>query len=175
MVAVPKEVTDAAFEAYPWEDVRGGEIVVHKPHAVVGEHRLAELVQAHAAREPPCRDDHAKVLGVERLGLLDELLVDGARLHAESIRVELIRRVSNDYVELHVGSKQLGDSSLDVVGVDECVGMRLETLATVEGPPAGPAVLAPASCRALGCPIHPGVFDPLEPDVAFLCRERLSD
>src|SRR5262249_9753227 len=113
IVAVPEEVADAAFEADSWEDIRSGKGVVDRAQAVVGKHRLAELVQAHAAREPPCRDNHAKESRVERLGLLDELLVDGARLRTESIRVELIRRVANDHVELHIASKQLGHPSLD--------------------------------------------------------------
>ena len=45
---------------------------------VIGKHRLAELIQAHAARKPPCRDNHAKESGVERLGLLDKLLASPA-------------------------------------------------------------------------------------------------
>ena len=56
--------------------------------------------------------------------------------------VELVRRVANDHVELHVVSKQLGDPSLDVVGVDERVGVGFKTFAAVEGLLAGSAVLA---------------------------------
>ena len=57
---------------------------------------------------------------------------------------ELVRRVADDHVELHVVSEQLGDPSLDVVGVDEGVGVGLQAVAAVEGPLAGSAVRAPA-------------------------------
>ena len=36
---------------------------------------------------------------------------------------QLIWRVANDYVELHIASKQLGHPSLDIVSVNECIGM----------------------------------------------------
>ena len=99
---------------------------------------------------------------------------------------KLVRRVTDDDVELHVASEQLGDPSLDVVGVDERVGVRLEARATVEGLLARSAVLAPAVRELLdlvavlvGVSTHsspdPGVLRPLEPDVAASASERLGD
>ena len=51
--------------------------------------------------------------GFERLGLLDELLIDGPRLRAESAGIELIWRIADNHVELHIASKYPGDPSLD--------------------------------------------------------------
>ena len=44
----------------------------------------------------------------------------------------LVRRVADDHVELHIASKQLGHPSLDVVGVDERVGVGFKPLAPVQ-------------------------------------------
>ena len=102
-------------------------------------------------------------------------------------RLQLVGRVADDDVELHVVSEQLGDPSLDVVGVDEGVGVGFEALATVEGLLAGAAVLALAVGALLDRlavlvggldelrGADPGVLDALEPDVAGLGREGLRD
>ncbi len=89
--------------------------------------------------------------------------VDGARLRAESIRVELIRWIANDHVKLHIASKQLGHPSLDIVGMDQRIGVRFKPLAPVKGGLAGAAIRAPA--------VVPRVFHPLEPDVAVVAGE----
>ena len=83
---------------------------------------------------------------LEPLRLLDELLVDRRRRAFHPSPAELVRRVADDHVELHVVSKQLGDPSLDVVGVDERIGVGFEAFATViELPLAGAAVTC--TCR----------------------------
>ena len=71
--------------------------------------------------------------GSSRLRLLDEHAGrSGTSLRAAAIRRQLVRRVADDHVELHIASKQLGDPSLDVVGVDERIGVGFEAFATVE-------------------------------------------
>ena len=70
----------------------------------------------------------------------------------------LVRRVADDHVKLHIASKQLGNPSLDVVGVNERISMGFKPFAAIESLLARAAVLAPA--------IHPRVLHPLEPDVA---------
>ena len=62
---------------------------------------------------------------------------------------KLVRRVADDHVELHVASEQLGDPSLDVVGVDERVGVGFESFASVEGLLARAAVTC--TCRPPTC------------------------
>ena len=57
-------------------------------------------------------------------------------------RPKLIRWISDDYVELHVASKYLGQPSFDVVGVNERVGVGFKVFATVENGSCGAAELA---------------------------------
>lgn len=114
-------------------------------------------------------------------------MVDRCCTVAEAAAVELVWRVADDDVELHVVSEQLGDSSLDVVGVDEGVGVGLKVLTTVEGLLTGRAVLALAVGELLDLvpvgvgsddPLRaadPGVLNRLEPDVSVLIGERLGD
>jgi hypothetical protein len=78
----------------------------------------------------------------------------------------LVRRVANDHVELHIASKQLGHPSLDVVGVDERIGVGFKPFAAVKGALAGAAVLALA--------INPRVLHALEPDVARVAGKDLA-
>src|SRR5437773_7341989 len=76
---------------------------------------------------------------------------------------ELVGRVADDYVELHLASKQLGDPSVDVVGVDECIGMGFKIAPTIKCALAGTAERA--------APVLQRVFDALKPDVSVLVRE----
>ena len=80
---------------------------------------------------------------------------------------ELVRRVANDYVEVHVAAEKLRDLLFCVVGVDEGVGVRLLRVASVE------RVLARSAVRA--APAFPRVLGPLEPDVAAAVVERIGD
>src|ERR1043165_684220 len=123
---------------------------------MVGEHRLSELIQPLAAGEPTGRNDHRQVTWLQRLCLLDEVVIDGCCARSKAAVTELIRRVANDYVELHIASKQLGQASLDVVGVDERVGVGFEAFAAVEDALTGPAVFAAGA--------NPRVLGAFEPD-----------
>ena len=64
----------------------------------------------------------------------------GSRLIAESTVIELVRRVADDYIELHVSSEHLGDPTVAIVGVDERVGVGFKALATIQGVPGGATV-----------------------------------
>jgi len=64
--------------------------------------------------------------------LLYEVLINGRCARSKAIIAQLIRRVANDHVELHIASKRLGHSSLDVVGVDERISVGFEPFATVQ-------------------------------------------
>ena len=140
---VPQEVADAALDPDAGEHVRCVRVVDECADAIVSEHRSPELVQTQAAGDPPRRDDHRQEARLELLRLLHERAGrSGVARAVAAIRAELVRRVADDDVELHVVSEQLGDASLDVVGVDEGVGVGLEALAAVEGLLAGAAVLA---------------------------------
>ena len=79
----------------------------------------------------------------------------------------MIRRVANDHVELHIASKQLGKPSLDVVGVNERIGVGFEVFATIERLLAGAAISAVFT--------FPGVLGAFEPDVPIIAGERLGD
>ena len=81
--------------------------------------------------------------------------------------VQLIRWISNDDVELHIASKYLGEPSLDVVGVNECVGMGFKTFGPVENGFCSAAKLALVAI--------PRVFDALEPDVPIVAGEGFGD
>jgi len=132
----------------------------------VSEHRLPKLGQTEATSHPSGRDDHCKVTGFKALRLLDEVLVD-RNVPGAAIRLQLIWRVADDDVELHVGSEQLRQAGLDVLRMDECVGVGLETFASIEGALAGATELAlSAGPRMLGS---------FEPDVARGCLHRGSD
>jgi hypothetical protein len=86
------------------------------------------------------------------LRLLYEQLVDRRSARAVAAVVQLVGRVADDHVELHVSSEQLGDPSLDVVGVDERVGVGFKPFATVEAF----CWLAP-QCDRVALAIHPQV------------------
>ena len=75
--------------------------------------------------------------------------------------------IADDYVKLHVFSKQLGDPSLDVVGMDECVGMCFLPLAAIHH------LLACTAVRAFA--VYPGVRQRPEPDIAAVGRESLGN
>src|SRR5579883_2458572 len=99
----------------------------------VAKHSVSKFFKAFPAREPPRRRNHRSIARFERQGSLNELVVDRCcrRSTAAAAIAELIRRISNDHVELHVTSKYLTYASLDVVGVDKPIGMSLTPLATV--------------------------------------------
>jgi hypothetical protein len=58
---------------------------------------------------------------------------------------------------LHIPSNQLGEPSLDVVGVNERVGVGFKVFAAIKSTLAGAAVAAPAA--------DPGVLGAFEPNV----------
>ena len=95
--------------------------------------------------------------------MLHEQLIDRRGARAEAPVVQLIRRIADDHVELHIVSKQLGYPSLDVVGVNERIGMGFKSFAAIQRLLACPAKLALA--------IHPCVLHALEPDVACIAGE----
>ena len=94
------------------------------------------------------------------------MLVDGNVTRAAVAR-QLIRWISNDDVELHVASKNLGEPSLDVVGVNERVGVGFQSRRPVENGFARAAILALVAI--------PSVFEALEPDVAIVAGEGFGD
>ena len=67
IVPVPKEEANAALEAHAWKHLSSAEIVVNRAHAVVGEHRLSELIQPLAASKPARGNDHGQIAWFERL------------------------------------------------------------------------------------------------------------
>src|SRR5690606_13816317 len=81
--------------------------------------------------------------------------------------IQLIGRVSDDYVELHVFSKQLGHTCLDVIGVNEGIRVGLKLVAAIEGLLAGSAIptLAPS----------PRMLRAFEPDMPIVVGEALGD
>jgi len=95
------------------------------------------------------------------------VLINGSCARSKAIIAQLIRRIANDHVELHIASKKLAYASLDVVGVNERIGVGLQTLATVKGLLACAAVLAIAT--------NPHVLGALEPDIAVVAAEGLGD
>ena len=156
---------------------------------MVGEHPIPEIVQTLPAREPSRRGDHHGIARVERECLLDEEIVDGrGRRAATTASIpQLIGRVADDDVELHVVSEQLGDPSSDVVGMDECVGVSFQVVTACVAAFASTAVGALAVGidgdlfarkrinPKLAFATAPGVVRAIEPDVAVLGRERPGD
>jgi len=78
--------------------------------------------------------------------------------------IHLVRGVPNNYVKLHVGSKQLGDPSLDVVCVYERIGVVFSVFAPIQ--------------RRFACSAEfafafriPCMLCPLEPDIPGLIVE----
>src|SRR5690554_4459683 len=117
MISVPKEVAHASLEANAWEHVSCAEVIIDRAKPGVIEHRLPEPVQSLATSEPTGWDHHRQESGLERFGLLYEQLVYRCRACAVPSIVQLIRRVPDDHIELHVSSEQLGHPSADVVRV----------------------------------------------------------
>src|ERR1041384_1977803 len=79
----------------------------------------------------------------------------------------LIWRVSDDHVELHVASKNLGQPRLDIVCVYERIGMGFELFLAVENSSRRAAELAVIS--------DPRVIRALEPDVPIIAGEALRN
>jgi hypothetical protein len=104
---VPKEEAYAALEANSWKYVGRAEIIVDRAQAIVGEHGLPELIKLLTTRKPSGRNNHRQVAWLQRLCLLYEMLINGRRALSKPTVIELIRRVANDHVELHIASKRL--------------------------------------------------------------------
>ena len=104
----------------------------------------------------------------ELLRLLYEQLVDRRGARAEAAVVQLIRRVADDYVKLHVTSKNLVDPRLDVVGVNERVSVGFQSFAAIQA--------SSCSRRNIGtCSSSHVCSSPLEPYVARIVLERLCN
>jgi len=54
--------------------------------------------------------------------------------------VQLIGRITDNDIELHVASEQLGRSSFNIIAVNECVGMSFKLITSVQGFLPGPAI-----------------------------------
>ena len=131
VVTVPKEIAHATLEANPRKNLRRAEKVIHRTQAIIGKHRLPEFIQALAASKPACRNHHRQITRFQLFCLLHEQLVNRCGAGAIATIVQLVRRVANDHVELHVCSKQLGHASLDVVCMNKGVGVCFLRLASV--------------------------------------------
>ena len=94
-------------------------------------------------------------------------MIDRACLIAVPVRFKLIRRIANDYVELHIISEQLDNAGLDVMGVNESIGVGFAMCATVKNVPARPAKSALL--------FDPRMLHPLEPDVARVAGKTFGD
>src|SRR5699024_1979962 len=118
-----------------------------------------------------------RVGGVEFDGVLYEVLVDrGGRRPIPTV-AELVRRIADDDVELHVSSEDLCNPCGDVVGVCEGIGVRLEGLTAVvihfagTAEPAPPVLIDHAVLTGHGVDLKlalasgPRVLSALEPDV----------
>src|SRR4051812_32998680 len=133
----------------------------------VDEHGLAELIHAAPARHPARRNNHTQVSRVQLYRLLYEQVIDGGVVGSATAAGHLIRRVADDHVESHSASEYLSEPGFDVVDVNESVSMCFKPGLAVENRFRRAAENA---LRSL-----PGVFQPLEPDVAALVCERLGD
>ena len=136
----------------------------------ISKHLLPKIIKTAPTCEPPRRSDHAEIAWLDPFGGLYELLVDRHRKATDGLATalsKLVRRISHDYVELHVGSKQLGQPSFYVVGVNERIGVGLESVAAVIVSLIGTAILAPA--------VHPCVLYAREPDVAIVVGKALRN
>src|SRR5262245_14346645 len=94
-------------------------------------------------------------------------MIDRGIVSSASSAGHRIRRIADDHVELHIASKDLGEPSFDVVGVDKRIGMGLEPLFAIKDYSGRTAVLALL--------VRPYVFHPLEPDVAIFAAKALSN
>lgn len=187
MVPIPEKVAYAALETDAWEHIRCAEVVVDRPHPIVSQHCFSELVQTLTSREPPGRYDHGQVARIEFLGLFDEQLVDRSGACSVSAVAQLVRRVPDDDVELHVVSEQLADANSDVVCVNKRVGVSFEIVASRVVVFASSAICTSAvgvngdllAGQGVGTELAlasaPGVFGALEPDLAVLGREGLGN
>ena len=167
VVAIPEEVTNAPTNSYGGEHILRVLIVNKGANAPVTEKRGAELAKSAATSHPSRGNNHAEEPGLQSHGLLHEQIVDRRVVRPTASASHLIRRVPDNHVEQHIASKQLGDPSLDVVRVDECVRMGLKPFTTVQRLFARAAVLAPA--------VHPRVLKSLEPDIPIITRKRLRN
>ena len=59
----------------------------------------------------------------QSLRLFYKVMVNGCRTRAKAVIAKLIRRVSDDDVELHFFPKDFRDAGFDIVGVKEGVGV----------------------------------------------------
>ena len=79
--------------------------VVHQlTNAAVTEHGLAKLAQSKTGCHPARRYNQHEIAWIKLLRLLDEVLVD-RHVTGAPVRAELVWRIPDDHVELHIVSK----------------------------------------------------------------------
>src|SRR4051794_6971372 len=98
-------------------------------------------------------------------------MVDRSRRVVVPAVVQLVGRIADDDVKLHVVSKELGDPSRDVIGMDEGVCVAFAAVAAVERPLTCAAVTTPAAAVTS----DPSMAHRLEPDVPILVAESRGD
>jgi hypothetical protein len=99
--------------------------------------------------------------------LLNESVVNRNGAGTETAVIELVGRVADDDIELHIASEQRGESMVDMARVDEVVGVCLEAFAAIERGAAGTAESTPAP--------SPCVLSTFEPDIAGIARKTLRN
>ena len=126
IVTVPKEIADATCEIHAGEAFVGVLEIDDTTDALVRKHVRAKLVQSLAAAKPSGRDDHRDVARVHLLGLFHELLVDRGSTLAEATVPELVWRIADDDIELHVI-----EYSFRLRGMDKLICIAFQLTATV--------------------------------------------
>src|SRR5262249_4364659 len=142
VVAFPKEVANTTLQTHSRKNICRAEKIVDQSNTIVLEHQLPKFVQPLAASEPTRRNYHRQIAGVQILRLLDEEVINWSSACAIASVIQLIRRIADDDVKLHVVSKQLGDPSFDVIRVNEGISVRLATFAAIKSGLARAAELA---------------------------------
>ena len=72
MFPLPEKVANAALDSHAGESFADQPVVMNHARAVVGEHGLAEIVQALATGKPAGGNNQRQIARFELLGLLDE-------------------------------------------------------------------------------------------------------
>ncbi len=134
---------------------------------VFGNHGLPELIQPLASREPAGGNNHRQEAWLKRFRLLDEQVIDRCRARAITAIAQLIRRISDNNVKLHIVSKYLGKPSRDVVGVDEGIGVVFQPLRPIKN-------RLPCS-TVTAFSILPVMFRALKPNITGIVGEPLGD
>ena len=79
----------------------------------VSQHPGAEDIETFPSGEPSRRRDHQDVTRIHIDGLGYESVIDRRSIGTESLGANLVRRVPNDYVKLHVGHLLRGIGPVD--------------------------------------------------------------